>query len=159
MNDSPRSSEKTVTLLVVLVLVVLVGAIAISSFKRRNMPKIDPDTYQAIFLDNNQQYFGHLKNLGTRYPYLTDIYYVQVQGPRTENLQDQKFTLIKLGNEIHGPEDVIYFNPKKLLFWENLKSDSKVVKGIAQEKAQRNNAAAVQPVPAPVAPLPAPGSR
>lgn len=132
MNDTPRNLEKTVTKVVVVVLVILVFSVFVSWFKRRGVPRVDPRTYQAVFIEGNQQYFGHLKGLGTRYPYLTDIYYMQTGGSGGQN-----FTIFKLGSEIHGPEDVMYLNWKKVLFWENLKSDSKVVEAIAQEKVQR----------------------
>lgn len=85
-------------------------------------------------------------------PYLTDIYYVRTQGPMAENPAQQQFTLIKLGNEIHGPQDMMYFNWDRVLYWENLRPDSEVVKGIYKEKAQRANPT---PPPAPAAPAPA----
>lgn len=154
MNEFPKVNEKLVTTIVVCVLVILLLAIGVSTFKKRGRPTIDPNTYQAVFLDNNQQYFGHLQNLGTRYPSLTDIYYVRIQGPAVENPAQQQFSLIKLGNEIHGPQDVMYLNWDQVAYWENLKPDSEVVKGINKEKAQR---AAPQPAPVPVpAPAPAP---
>ena len=45
--------------------------------------------------------------------------------------------LIKFGNEIHGPEDVMYLNWEAVLYWETLKQDSQVVQSILKEKAQR----------------------
>lgn len=139
MNESTRNLEKTITVVVLVVLLVLLVGIGASVWKKRNVPRVDPNVYQGVFLTNNQQYFGHLKNLGTRHPYLADVYYVQTQ---PINPAEQQFNLVKLGNEIHGPEDVIYFNWKNVLFWENLKPDSRVVRGIEQEKLQRVNAGA-----------------
>jgi hypothetical protein len=150
MEGSPKVSEKFITTAIVVVLFVLLLAIGVSALKKRGRPQVDPNVYQAVFLDNNQQYFGHLKNVGGRFPYLTDIYYVRMQGPVTENPGQQQFSLIKFGSEIHGPEDVMYINWDKVLYWENLKPESEVVKGIYKEKAQRAN-----PTPAP-APAPAP---
>lgn len=146
MNETPRSLEKTITVVIVVVLLVLLIGIGGSMWKKKNMPKIDPNVYQAVYLTGNQQYFGHLKNLGTRYPYLADVYYVQTQNSPA-NPVEQQFNLLKRGNELHGPEDVIYLNWKNVLFWENLKADSRVMRGINQEKLQRTNpGAAVQPV-------------
>jgi hypothetical protein len=138
MNESTRSLEKTVTMVVLIVLLVLLVGIGVSVWKRQNVPKIDPNVYQGVFLTNNQQYFGHLKNFNTRHPYLTDVYYVQTQNSPA-NPAEQAFNLVKLGAEIHGPEDVLYLNWKNVLFWENLKSDSRVSRGIVQEKLQRVN--------------------
>lgn len=156
MEGTPKISEKFVTTVIIVVLVLLLIGIGVSKYKRSGVPAIDPNVYQAVFFENNQQYFGHLHNINSKMPYLTDIYYVRTQGPVPENPQQQQFTLIKLGNEIHGPEDVIYFNWDRVLYWENLRSDSEVVKGIYKEKAQR--VAPQPPAPLPVqapAPIPA----
>lgn len=36
-------------------------------------------TYQAVLLDNGSVYFGRLQGVGTEYPVLTEVYYVQSQ--------------------------------------------------------------------------------
>lgn len=115
---------------------------------------VNPDTYQAVFLINGQHYFGHLE-AGKRDGFtLTDVYYVQPQqNDPTADPANQQFQLIKFGNEIHGPEDVLHLNWSNVLFWENLRADSKVVNGIAQEKERRAQAATLPPVaPAVTAP-------
>lgn len=126
-------------------------------------PKVEKNSYQAVFLEGNQQYFGHLHNITTRYPYLTDIYYVRQDGVSDpQNPANNKFTLFKLGTEIHGPKDEMYLNKSKILFWENLRDDSQVVQGIAKEKAQRASGVvtpqAEQPAPV-AAPAPAPAAK
>lgn len=45
--------------------------------------------------------------------------------PATDN-----FSLVKLGNELHGPEDKMSINLSQVLFVEDLKVDSKVVEAI-----------------------------
>lgn len=137
-----------ITKVIAIVVVIVIVLLALSSWKNRYVPDVDADTYQVVFFEGGQSYFGHLKNVGTGHPYLEDVYYVQAQTPSTEETTDQQFQLIKRGNEIHGPEDTLYLNWKNVLFWENLKPDSKVVQGIAREKAQRAQAASQ-----PVAPL------
>lgn len=91
--------------------------------------------YQAVFLSNGQVYFGHLKDVNSQYATLDDIYYLQVQKiqPKEEATnENQKLTLIKLGNEIHGPEDAMKINRDQILFWEDLKDDGKVVQAIKE---------------------------
>lgn len=93
--------------------------------------------YQSVFLTNGQVYFGKLSVSGRFYK-LTDIYYLQAP----QDLQDQKgianpqqnIKLVKLGNELHGPQDQMYIERDKVLFWENMKDDSKVVTAIKQNK-------------------------
>ncbi len=136
MNEFTRGPSKNITLLILLVLLILVIGIGYTAIKKSGVPQVDPNVYQMVFLENNYQYFGHLHGIDTKYPYLTDVYYVKAQGVATDPDQ-QQFSLVKMGGEIHGPEDVMYLNWKRILLWENLKPDSKVVQGIAQEKAKR----------------------
>lgn len=96
--------------------------------------------YQAVFLTNGQVYFGHLKNAETKNPVLTNIYYLQStpQNPQQGSNQQQQpqLSLVKLGKELHGPEDKMVLKGDQILFWEDLKNDSKVVQAINQSKQQ-----------------------
>ena len=51
---------------------------------------------------------------------------------------DKGLTLIKLGEELHGPEDSMILNKEQILFIEQLKNDGKVVKAIADYKANKD---------------------
>src|SRR3989344_1213952 len=89
---------------------------------------IDSDTYQAVFLTNDQIYFGYLKNISPDYLILSDVYYVKVNDGGAGQL-------VKLGvGEPHGPKDGMIINQDQVLFWENLTTDSPVVKAIQQKK-------------------------
>jgi len=104
---------------------------------------VKKDQYQAVFLTNGQVYFGKIGASKDGYISLSDIYYLQVDQsvqPSTENkdTQSQEATtdansnvqLVKLGNELHGPEDQMQISNDQVLFWENLKEDGKVSKAI-----------------------------
>ena len=107
--------------------------------------------YVAVFLTNNQVYFGRLGSLDGRYAILSDVYYLRVQpalsDAGTVKVEDAKtagapagkndMTLIKLGDELHGPTDEIKLNRDHILLIEELKEDSKVVKAIEQFKAKK----------------------
>lgn len=101
--------------------------------------------YQALFLTNGQVYFGRLSNTTDAYVELRDIYYLQVtqngevQEGANSAAADPQISLAKLGNELHGPEDVMYVSRDQVLFWENLKTDSQVVTAI-QEAASGEKA-------------------
>lgn len=88
--------------------------------------------WQAAFLVNNQVYFGHLKGYNKGYAVLRDVYYLQVTQPLQPQNPNQPPTLnlVKLGNELHGPTDIMFLPKDKILFWENMKPDSEVVKAI-----------------------------
>lgn len=74
---------------------------------------------------------------------MRDIYYLQ-QSANVQSGQDDKkeqaaqnqLTLTKLGKELHAPEDEMFIQRSQILFWENVKNDSQVVKTIEQEKTQ-----------------------
>jgi hypothetical protein len=120
--------------------VLLVALIVYIIFYRSDIPvtdKVKADQYQAVFLNSSdgQVYFGKLSTLNHDYYKLTDIYYVRVQTvqPDKNTTQTQQsISLAKLGNEIHGPEDVMYINKDSVMFWENLKADGQVVKAITE---------------------------
>ena len=93
---------------------------------------IDKDAYQAVFLSNNQIYFGHLVIQSIDYLILQDVYYIQVNEKNKKKNQ-----LVRLGDsEPHGPNNEMILNKESVLFWENLKSDSPIVQGIETLKLQ-----------------------
>lgn len=97
------------------------------------------DRYQAVFLSNNQVYFGKVGNVNDQYVDLTDIYYLQVQQSvqPAEKDKNPQVSLAKLGSELHGPEDRMRINRDQILFWENLKDSSKVVEAIKKSQEQK----------------------
>jgi hypothetical protein len=105
---------------------------------------IDSSKYQAVFFpDSKNPYFGKLKQLNNGYMQLTDIYYLEAQTSASTDSKDSQKTstdqsnlqLIKLGNEIHGPEDKMIISKDQIQFYENLKPDSKVAQSIAKYKS------------------------
>lgn len=104
---------------------------------------IDAGKYQAVFFTNGQVYFGKLKPFNDEYMQLTDIYYLQTQttektdskNPQQTSNDQNDVQLIKLGDEIHGPEDKMILSKEQVLFYENLKADSKVAQSIEKHKS------------------------
>lgn len=101
--------------------------------------RLNADGLQAVFLTNGQVYFGDIAAIDPMSLTLTNVFYLQEQ----QELQASEeaapsegaptFSLAKLGKtELHGPEDVMVINFEHVLFWENLKSDSQVVKAIQE---------------------------
>ncbi|HUP26227.1 MAG TPA: hypothetical protein VM124_01110 [Candidatus Limnocylindrales bacterium] len=84
--------------------------------------------YHAVFLDNNQVYFGKLRRFAdsARFVSLKDVYYLR----DISEAAVLNFDLIKLGSEIHSPEDEMHINISKILFWEKLKDDGPIVTAI-----------------------------
>ncbi len=102
-----------------------------------SFPGVPAAQWQAVFLTNNQVYFGKLVNYDNAYVTLSDVYYL-----RTASDLDQSggssLNLIKLGGELHGPEDIMYIPKSTVLFWENMKPTSQVVETITSSQSQQS---------------------
>ena len=142
--DSPTLASKIMVLSLILVSIAVTGTIlagVVKSFSNNDLAH--DDQYQAVFLDNGQVYFGLLSDVNKDYIRLTDIFYLQVeqqiqpdQDPTDGSTPQpqQQISLAKLGNELHGPEDEMFINRDKIVFWENLKSSGQVVTAITDFK-------------------------
>jgi hypothetical protein len=104
---------------------------------------VDNDKFQAVFLNGGQVYFGKVANLNNKYLQLEDIYYLRVnqQVQPSEEGQapvsgDGDISLVKLGCELHGPEDEMLINREQVVFWENLKDDGQVAQAVAEYRAE-----------------------
>jgi len=125
--------KKIIYLLVIGVLILIISYFSFilysSQFK---------EEYQAVFLTNGQVYFGHLDSSRELYE-LTDIYYLQVNQDLQRAAEDVSnkpdLTLIKLGEELHGPTDRMLINRDQVLFVEDLKQNSKVIKSIKEDQS------------------------
>jgi hypothetical protein len=89
--------------------------------------------YQAVLLDNNQVYFGKLDDLGTDYPVLTDVFYIQTAvNPETKQ---QNNILLKRGKEWHAPDRMV-LNAHHIIMIEPVTDGSTVAKLIAEAKGK-----------------------
>lgn len=122
-----------ITVLVIAVLMSLVFAKNVSS---REEAYIKKDQFQAVFLNGGQVYFGKIIDLNSRYLSMGNIYYLrvnqQVQPDQQNAASANDISLVKLGCELHGPEDAMVINREQIIFWENLKNDGQVAKAVAE---------------------------
>ncbi len=96
---------------------------------------IDKDAFQAVFLKGGQVYFGKITSISETQITLEDIYYLRTNGNGAAFPSDAAdVSLVKLGNELHGPQDKMFIERKEVEYWENLKGDSQVSKAIAEYK-------------------------
>lgn len=152
-TDPRKPSKKGGLRMKLIIAAVVVGLLAVlfgfwSHGRGGPSAHIDNGKYQAVFFTNGQVYFGKLNWLGSGYYRLTDVYYIQAspspeaaadsenpQATTAEGGSDVK--LIKLGNEVHGPDDEMIISKEQVLFFENLKKDGKVSESIAQYRSQK----------------------
>lgn len=142
-TKAPKAKKRPLWLIAVGVVVLAgLGWFAWSTMQN-NGTAIDSSKYQAVFFTNGQVYFGKLHSFNGDYLKLTDIYYLQTQtssGTDSKNPQEtsndqSNVQLIKLGNEVHGPEDQMIIAKDQVLFYENLKPSGKVAQSISKYKA------------------------
>jgi len=89
----------------------------------------------AVFLSNGQVYFGSIANETDKVVLLKGIYYIQMASGAKAAMADQSdVSLLKLGNEMHAPQDWMEINRDQVLFIEQLKPDGKVAKAIETYK-------------------------
>lgn len=141
-TEQPKPNYNTILLAGILVLIIiLMAGLGFWFFtKSRTMQNSLSDSYQAVFLDNGQVYFGKLENeRGSAFLALTDVYYLKVTKSLQPNGEGEQvempdINLIKLGTELHGPTDRLQILQEHILFIEDLKPDSKIVDAIKQYK-------------------------
>ncbi|MDN5275382.1 MAG: hypothetical protein JWN33_31 [Candidatus Saccharibacteria bacterium] len=135
------SGKRLAALIISLLVVLAFVAGALFLYRSNVAAQIDSGKSQAVFFTNGQVYFGKLEKIGGDYFKLTNIFYLQTQSTTQDNATNPQKSatdanasveLIKLGSEIHGPEDQMIFHKDQLLFFENLKTDSTVSKTITE---------------------------
>lgn len=131
--------DKT-TIIVTIVVAVLGSPFFFAFFewiKDKTLAWLRYHRWQAVFLANGQVYFGKITSVNRNEITLKNIYYLQknesqkkfFKTPFSDNVK-----LIKLGGEIHGPDDMMIISKLQILFTENLRADSTVVKQIQKNK-------------------------
>lgn len=138
-NRKAKMHNKKVSAL--LIVAVLLVASLVGWHKFGPTPGVQSDKYQAVFLDNDQVYFGKIKDIDHDTVILTDIYYLQKQSGEqsvsqaaSDATSQGNLSLVKLGAELHAPQDEMRINRDQVVFWENLKSDGKVAEAIKNYK-------------------------
>lgn len=115
---------------------------------------VDTSTYQIVFLNNNESYFGKLEKVSREYYKLNDVYYLkyfpklQDQAAATDtstesptanstntdtstDTSNYELKLIRLGdNEFYKPQNTMVIPEGNIIHWENVQKDSDVMKYI-----------------------------
>jgi hypothetical protein len=113
---------------------VIVAAATLALWTARGAGTVKFDTpYQAVLLDNNQVYYGKVQGLGSPFPVLTDVYYIQQQV--NQQTKEVKNILIRRGTEWHSPDRMV-INANHIILVEPVGPNSKVAQLIADSKAQ-----------------------
>jgi len=144
MTQAPAKEKNgwltKLVVIVLIIVVILVGLYLVSKYTSWNVLNVNKGVsssgWQAVFLSNGQVYFGKIVKKNSDTLVLREVYYLQVtqqlQPTPEDQAPQQNLSLVKLGNELHGPKDEMRINRDHIIFTEDLKSDSRVVDAIVR---------------------------
>ena len=144
LRESKLLRFATVTLLISGTILVVAMLVSLAIGGPKNEVKyVDDSKLQAVFLNGGQVYFGDITDLNSRFMRLSNIYYLRVnqtvQPKDASKATNNDISLVKLGCELHGPQDSMVINREQVIFWENLKGDGQVAKAVATFVKQNPN--------------------
>lgn len=147
-SSSKRSDDKSVNkwfkrsfglfFVVVALLLITLVAFLMTANSQKESDLVDSSKLQAVFLQNDQVYFGNITALNNKYLTLENIYYLQTSSTGKNNTASN-VSLVKLGCELHRPYDKMVINRSEVTFWENLQEGGQVAKAVAQFQKENPN--------------------
>lgn len=123
--------KKIVVLLASLVLVSIAGYAVYKVLLPSQ--SIDRSSYQVVYLVSGQAYFGRLQNKSGEYLILESPFTVQAAAGDAEKNNSNTTSLLRVRDQVYGPQDSIALKSDHVAFWQNLRKDSKVSKAIAEQ--------------------------
>lgn len=129
-------------LLVAALLVVVVGG-GVWSLRGQSVKLSSP--YQAVFLSNNQVYFGHLSGINDSTPKLTDVFQLTIdtspqgaagdEAAAGEVTKEKSTTATATSFKLVPASQALSLNRSQIVFIEDLSKDSQVLTEINKYKA------------------------
>jgi hypothetical protein len=129
-----RGGRAVVVVITLLVLVVaLLGILVTREVRGGSNVKLETP-YQAVLLANGQAYFGKIQGLGSPFPVMTDVHYVQTQV--NQETKQTTNVLVRRGKEWHGP-DRMFLNGAQIVLVEPVTETSQVSKLISELRTKQ----------------------
>lgn len=127
---TPYSLYKKSGGLIITIVVIIAGAMLAAYFFLPKGERVNSSGYQVVYMTSGQAYFGKLKNTSGEYLVLTTPYTAQDVKPEGEEDVQTSTTLVKVSQQQYGPTEVMSLKSDQVLFWQNLRDDSKVTEAI-----------------------------
>jgi hypothetical protein len=130
--------------ILILWIIVIIGFVyfifRFTFFKTSKFEKPKSD-WQAVFLTNDQVYFGKIVKMTEKEVVMKNVFYSQaaqfIPASKEGHVTSAQVPfLVKLGNELHQPLDEIRINRDHILFIEDLKESSPIIESIKQYKSE-----------------------
>ena len=134
-NPRNRAYIKLSHIFIILIFVVLLIFASITLWQNGAIRNICQtirykNSYQVVFLENGQVYFGKITEVTNRYIILDKPYFIQVQQgqPNLEEQADQpEMKLLSIKDEFHMPKDYMLIEKGSVAFIEELRASSQIV--------------------------------
>ena len=134
-----RFTHQSIRFSLIAIGIIIVGFLIFTIINKTNNSSINDyyisDGYQAVFV-NGETYFGKVTNINKDVLILETVYYLQDQqtlqsGPQPK---ESELSLVKLGSEIHGPQNQMVIPLNSISYIENLKETSAIVRAIQKSE-------------------------
>lgn len=143
----PKKFALTGILLIVVAVFIIIGiGVWLGSAISGGSSKVTASPYSAVYLSNGDMYFGSLSWFPK--PRLSNVWLIQ----RTvDQNNQQQVGVAQFNKAFWAPMDEINLNPKEIVWWTRLQSNSELVKAmdnpslLQQQQAQQPPAATSTP--------------
>lgn len=128
MNNKTKITSKTSTIITkaFLFLSILMIVFGVGFFGNKYLlNKKTPLKREAVFMNNGQVYFGYISNSQNQMIKLEDVYYLKIDDLQSAD-PNKKIMIVKMGNELHRPENTMYINRDQILFYQPITNESKI---------------------------------
>ena len=128
-NRQGVSMINTVLIVLIVFIATAAGFFTISTLKHNSFSA----SFQVVVLDTGEVFFGTVKKNSKSAIELSNVYYLPIDASDLFSPQfnsNELFSVIKIGNELHGPEDSMFITKEHIVFMQNLKEDSRIVSAI-----------------------------
>ena len=92
--------------------------------------------YQMVYLTNGQAIFGKLQNTSGSYLVIKEPFTLQAAAGASEEDSANATSILKMTDQVYGPEDSISVRSDNVISWQNLRPDSKVTQAIEKRQNQ-----------------------
>jgi hypothetical protein len=96
---------------------------------------LDTSKYQIVTLTSGESFIGKLSGLNKEYVVLDNVYYQQKPATQSDAATpaSQQVTVLRLSDSVAKPENTMRIARDKVVHWENLSNDSKIIQAIKQD--------------------------
>jgi hypothetical protein len=122
-------------LLIIFVLFIIGSISYYLSIKKSTFQK---EERYAVVLTNGQIYFGSLIRDKDTY-ILRDAFYPQSNDSLRADANKKKITLSHVGDEIYGPQSIVYINRDQIMYYEKLRKESKVNEAVEKYLTEKSD--------------------